>query len=151
MAGFIYVMSNPAMPGIYKVGKSIKDPTKDRLSELSSSTSVPEPFKLEYYCFIDKFDALEVRLHKELANLRPNPTREFFKVELGYILEKITELAPEYGGIKFQEPSCVTTNEAENLTPSSEAVNLEIEPALDAQGADIILKYNKIAKELYGI
>ena len=149
MAGFIYVMSNPAMPGIYKVGKSIKDPAKDRLSELSSSTSVPEPFKLEYYCFIDKFDAFEVRLHKELSHLRPNPTREFFKVELRYILEKISELAPMYGGIKFQEPSYVPINEPEYIPPSDDAKNLEINPASDHQGADIILKYNNVAKENY--
>ena len=53
MAGFVYVMSNPGFDGRVKIGKSIKDPTMDRVEELNSTTSVPEPFKVEYYCYVD--------------------------------------------------------------------------------------------------
>ena len=37
MAGFIYVMSNPAFPDLIKIGKSKKDPTTDRVSELNQT------------------------------------------------------------------------------------------------------------------
>ena len=56
MAGFVYVMSNPAFDGRVKIGKSIKDPTADRVSELNNTTAVPEPFKVEYYCYVENFD-----------------------------------------------------------------------------------------------
>ena len=42
MAGFIYVMSNPAFPDLIKIGKSKKDPTTDRVSELNQ-TGVASP------------------------------------------------------------------------------------------------------------
>ena len=66
MAGFVYVMSNSGFDGRLKIGKSIKDPTGDRLVELNSSTSTPEPFKVEYYCYVDQFHKLEARVHKIL-------------------------------------------------------------------------------------
>ena len=46
MAGFVYIMSNPAFPQLLKIGKSGKDPTGDRVKELNQ-TGVPEPFKVE--------------------------------------------------------------------------------------------------------
>ena len=52
MAGFIYIMSNSAFPNLLKIGKSTKDPTKDRVSELNQ-TGVPEPFKVEYYALVE--------------------------------------------------------------------------------------------------
>ena len=149
MAGFIYVMSNPAMPGMFKIGKSIKDPNKDRLAELSSSTSVPEPFELEYYCFIEKFDAFETRLHRELSAFRPNPTREFFRVELTSILDKIIELAPLYGGIKFQEPSeIISAPSTEKKTFENEVSNVVTSPS-KSTNSDVILEYNQTAREIY--
>jgi hypothetical protein len=32
MAGFVYIMSNPAFPNLLKIGKSKKDPTTDRVN-----------------------------------------------------------------------------------------------------------------------
>ena len=63
MAGFIYIMSNPAFPDLIKIGKSKKDPTTDRVSELNQ-TGVPEPFKVEYYAFVEDEDYLEQRVHE---------------------------------------------------------------------------------------
>ena len=63
MAGFVYVMSNPGFDGRVKIGKSSKDPTADRVGELNNTSSVPEPFKVEYYCYVEKFDQLETKVH----------------------------------------------------------------------------------------
>jgi hypothetical protein len=43
LAGFVYVMSNPAFPDRIKIGKSKKDPTTDRVNELNQ-TGVPEAY-----------------------------------------------------------------------------------------------------------
>lgn len=80
MGGFVYIMSNPSYDGRIKIGKSSKDPSQGRIEELSSSTSAPEKFSLEYYCFVDEYDKLERLVHNLLTEFRPNPHREFFKV-----------------------------------------------------------------------
>jgi hypothetical protein len=43
---YLYIMSNPAMPGLVKIGRTRRDAEKRRL-ELSASTSAPESFKVE--------------------------------------------------------------------------------------------------------
>jgi len=43
---FVYIMSNPSLKGLIKVGMSVN--VEKRRMELSSSTSIPEPFSIEY-------------------------------------------------------------------------------------------------------
>ena len=43
--GYVYVLSNPAMPGLYKIG-STRDLTS-RLKDLSNGTGVPAEFEIE--------------------------------------------------------------------------------------------------------
>ena len=81
MAGFVYVMSNASFDGRLKIGMSVKDPTGERVNELNNTTSLPEPFLVEYYCFVDRHDQLEKLIHKELDGFRPNKKREFFNVK----------------------------------------------------------------------
>lgn len=102
MAGFIYIMSNPAFPNLLKIGKSKKDPTTDRVNELNQ-TGVPEPFKVEYYAFVDDEDYLEKEMHAEFASQRPNKNREFFSINCIEAIEAIRRLAAEKSKIKYEE------------------------------------------------
>lgn len=78
MNGFIYVMSNPSYKNErLKIGISKHDPTSQRVIELYS-TGVPEPFKVEYYAFVENYEAAEKIVHSTLDNKRPNKDREFF-------------------------------------------------------------------------
>ena len=43
---FVYIMSNPSLKGLIKVGMSVN--VEKRRRELSSSTSIPDPFSIEY-------------------------------------------------------------------------------------------------------
>ena len=77
MGGFVYLMTNPSMPNLVKIGVSDKDPEEHRVRELSN-TSVPEPFKVEYYAFTrDPYS-----LRRMLINILNKPsfkiTRIFF-------------------------------------------------------------------------
>ena len=92
MAGFIYIMSNPAFPDRVKIGKSAKDPTTDRVSELNQ-TGVPEPFKVEYYAFVEDEDYLEQRVHEYFNTKRPNKSREFFSVGCAEAIDTIRKLS----------------------------------------------------------
>ena len=44
--GYVYVLSNPVMPGLVKIGRSTRHPS-DRVRELNSASGVALPFKLE--------------------------------------------------------------------------------------------------------
>lgn len=41
--GIVYVLTNPVMPGLVKIGKTSRDEVQTRLNELYS-TGVPVPF-----------------------------------------------------------------------------------------------------------
>ena len=102
MAGFIYIMSNPAFPNLLKIGKSTKDPTKYRVNELNQ-TGVPEPFKVDYYAFVEDEDDLERMVHDELASQRPNKNREFFSVDYIEAIKTIRDLANQHSVLKYEQ------------------------------------------------
>jgi hypothetical protein len=77
MAGFIYLLSNPAMPRYYKIGCTGGSPM-DRAAHLSSASGVPAPFKVLLYVRMENFQREEQWLHAKLADFRPRHSREFF-------------------------------------------------------------------------
>lgn len=76
----VYVLTNPAMSGIVKIGKTTQLEVEERMKQLYS-TGVPVPFECAFACQVK--DALEVEkaLHFAFGNCRINPNREFFKIE----------------------------------------------------------------------
>ena len=44
--GYVYVLSNPSIPGIVKIGMTERD-VPARALELSASTGVPEPYDVD--------------------------------------------------------------------------------------------------------
>jgi hypothetical protein len=79
MAEIVYVLSNPAMPGILKIGKTDKDNVELRMKELYT-TSVPLPFDCVYACIVDSNEDVEKTIHETFEKQRVNPRREFFKL-----------------------------------------------------------------------
>lgn len=76
--GFIYIMSNPAFKdGLVKIGISKSDPSGQRQDELFS-TGVPEPFKMEYFAFVEDYEKVERIVHSRLHDKRNRSDREFF-------------------------------------------------------------------------
>ena len=80
MEGIIYLLSNPAMPGILKIGKTTKEDVKLRMKELYSS-GVPLPFECLYAAKVRDIDRVEKALHTAFSPDRVNPKREFFEIE----------------------------------------------------------------------
>lgn len=76
MNGFVYVLSNPSLPDLVKVGRSTEHPTKQRIKQLSS-TGVPTPFELEYCCRVDNCVVAEREAHVRLRN--KHWKKEFFR------------------------------------------------------------------------
>jgi len=51
--GIIYVLTNPAMSGLVKIGKTSRNSVDGRLNELYS-TGVPVPFECAFAARVDK-------------------------------------------------------------------------------------------------
>jgi len=110
----IYILTNEAMPGYVKIGKTNND-LEQRVRELSASTSVPLPFTVFYACIVKNAQFVEHQLHDAFDDNRVNPKREFFRV------------APE------RVVAALKLAEIENITPKRDIVETkEDQEALDA-------------------
>ena len=78
--GIVYILTNPAMPGLVKIGKTSRDSMEKRLVELYS-TGVPVPFECEYAARVEDAGAVEQALHAAFEPNRINPKREFFELD----------------------------------------------------------------------
>ena len=94
--GWVYVLINPSMSGIYKVGMTERTPD-DRAKELSASTSVATPFIVIYRHQTYHPKELEYAVHKELEayDSRVNHNREFFNGDPSVAIRAIIRLANE--------------------------------------------------------
>lgn len=77
--GIVYVLTNPAMPGLVKIGMTNRDSVDARLRELFN-TSVPVPFECEYACKVENTERVERALHLAFHPYRIHSQREFFKI-----------------------------------------------------------------------
>ena len=80
MSGIVYLLTNEAMPGLVKIGKTTNDDPQVRMDQLYN-TSVPVPFECALAKKVDDPDTVEIGLHKAFEPSRFNPKREFFKIE----------------------------------------------------------------------
>lgn len=76
----VYVLSNPAMPNLVKIGRTYDADANSRIAQLYT-TGVPVPFKLEFACKVLNAAEVEQALHIAFAPNRINPRREFFRIE----------------------------------------------------------------------
>lgn len=77
----VYVLTNPAMPGLVKIGRTSQEETGSRMNQLYS-TGVPVPFELKFACRVTNSDEVEAALHIAFGPQRINPRREFFRIEV---------------------------------------------------------------------
>jgi len=77
--GLVYVLANPAMPGLVKIGQTTNEITS-RMNELNT-TGVPLPFECLFACEVDDCKVVENALHKAFYPNRVNPRREFFEID----------------------------------------------------------------------
>src|SRR3989344_707833 len=109
----IYILTNEAMPGYVKIGKTSTS-FEQRIKELSASTSIPLPFTCFYACTVKDSAFVEHQLHDAFDNNRVNPRREFFQI------------APE------RVVSALKLAEIENITTKKDIVeNKEDQKALN--------------------
>ncbi len=76
-AGHVYILTNPAMPGLVKIGHTARHPDI-RAAELSAATGVPGRFVVAWSHPVRDHEALESLAHGRLDRYRVNANREFF-------------------------------------------------------------------------
>jgi len=76
--GIVYILTNPAMPGLVKIGQTTNEIT-NRMNELYK-TGVPLPFDCVFACEVDDCKLVEDALHEAFNPYRINPKREFFRI-----------------------------------------------------------------------
>ena len=97
IGGYIYVLSNPKMKGLLKIGLSTR-PVQERMAELSAATGVPAPFELEAYFVTMDPQGHEQGIHEALAEHRVKG-KEFFELTITKALgvaEAICKRPPAY-------------------------------------------------------
>ena len=89
MKGWVYVITNKAMPGLVKVGYSRKDPEL-RAEELNHTGS-PYPYLVEYELLIDEPYQVEQKSHKLLSS--KHEAKEWFRCSPEEAIAAIKQIA----------------------------------------------------------
>lgn len=78
--GFVYIMTNQAMPGLLKIGRTSKLPEKRAQDSDLASTGIPSKFEVQYYVLFDNMVLAEKKIHMNLNSYHYK--KEFFRVDI---------------------------------------------------------------------
>lgn len=116
--GWVYVITNKAMPGLHKVGFSTKDPVL-RAEELGH-TGAPHPYAVIYDALVENARDVEQAVHRLLNDKREG--KEWFRCSASEAIEAVQKsttaillerFSPEFGKASAQpsiEPEQLNTN-----------------------------------------
>ncbi|MHB0917918.1 MAG: GIY-YIG nuclease family protein [Thiobacillus sp.] len=130
--GWVYIISNKAMPGLIKVGYSTKDPQL-RASELNHTGS-PHPYFVEYDVLVTNPKDMETKTHSALSNKREG--KEWFRCSVNEAINTVRLIT---NGKAITERALVA-----NFTPQpqSESLNLYRDSAY-CHGCHTLVQFNK--------
>lgn len=77
--GYVYILTNPAYPGLVKIGMTTGTP-ESRAASLQT-TGVPFPFEVAHSVFSPDCAHLEAEIHEHYCEVRVSESREFFRVD----------------------------------------------------------------------
>ncbi|WP_269624698.1 GIY-YIG nuclease family protein [Prochlorococcus marinus] len=110
--GIVYVLTNPAMPRMVKIGRTGRE-IGARLSDLYT-TGVPLPFECEYAARVKDQNEVESAFHLAFGPYRVNPRREFFNIEPEQAITLLKLMA-------LEDVTPVVQEEAENVDIEAKA------------------------------
>ena len=168
MPNIVYVLTNPAMPGIVKISMTERDDVQRRMTELYT-TGVPLPFECVIARQLEGVDAarLEDALHAAFNPNRINQSREFFQIEPEQVeallqvmpgrdvtpgvSQQIAELEPEdVAAASAYKRRQARTNEDEFMESLGENGRITFERVLDlGKQHGMYIKWTKSGFSLY--
>jgi hypothetical protein len=92
MAEIVYILTNPVILDLVKIGRTTN--LEERVRSLSAHSGVPVPFEVYYACTVEDSVKVEKYLHEGFGDHRVNPKREFFRINPERVLSilKLVEL-----------------------------------------------------------
>jgi hypothetical protein len=90
VTGYVYVLSNPGMPGLLKIGYTT-NPVQERVQQLNT-TGVPHPFAIDAIYESEDARRDEQRVHTLMGPRRVNDRREFFRADTLLALAAISDV-----------------------------------------------------------
>ncbi|WP_435123901.1 GIY-YIG nuclease family protein [Micromonospora tulbaghiae] len=93
--GFVYILINPALAGMVKIGLTVGD-SLNRARQLSRHTGVPQDFEVAYEELVSDCAAVEQLLHQRFEKWRVNARREFFRIPLKDAIVALQQAAAMY-------------------------------------------------------
>jgi hypothetical protein len=78
MSEVVYLLTNPTIPDLVKIGRTTD--LEQRMRQLSTHSGVAVPFECFYACTVNDGVAVEKALHEAFGDHRINPKREFFRI-----------------------------------------------------------------------
>jgi hypothetical protein len=78
MTEIVYILTNPVIPDLVKVGRT--NNLEERVRSLSAHSGVPVPFEVYYACVVENSIKVEKHIHEGFGDHRVNPKREFFRI-----------------------------------------------------------------------
>ena len=157
--GIVYVLTNPEMPGLVKIGKTSLDAMQNRLLSLYQ-TNVPAPFECEYAARVPNAFSVEASLHRYFKEYRVNPDREFFRIEPEQVIQRLRPMSIEDFTPEAKE-ILDGVKKGVNQTGSSEAIERgyrgwqtrrenDAQSFADQYGADTLSTWVSARVEKYG-
>lgn len=95
MKGWCYVITNPHIKGLVKIGWTSRQP-EVRALELYT-TGVPSEYQIEYAAEVAAADAAEKHAHLILRKVRENASREYFRCTVSDAISVVREAAQRFG------------------------------------------------------
>jgi hypothetical protein len=125
--GYIYVMVNPSMEGLVKIGKTTREP-EFRAKELSQATGVATPFYVAFNIFVSDCHSAEEYVHAVLEHkgFRNTANREFFQMPLSQAIEVLMLAEKELQEAAGEDAPQEQEGPADG-TEASEAEDVEVE------------------------
>ena len=108
--GHIYILINPSIEGLVKIGKTTRDP-KSRAKELSQATGVATPFYVAFSIEVADCHSAEEYVYAVLEHngFNRSPNREFFEMPLQKAIEVLTLVQKE---LRMQTVTAPQTGQA---------------------------------------
>lgn len=136
MRGYVYVISNPAMPNIVKIGFSTKDPIL-RAQELG--TGSPFSYQVEYDILIENPQSVEKEAHQTLAFA--NTGKEWFSCSVDIAIRAIKHACKDKVILHENHPSN-SENSTVNQDYITDKVNKET-PKVQTKPDNSVVKIKK--------
>ena len=94
---YVYVLTNPTIPGMVKIGYTKNAPSK-RVKQINASTGVAQDFEVAWAFGCYNGIELEQEVHRYCESFRVNNKREFFRMTVDEAKAVIERLGERYTG-----------------------------------------------------